>query len=60
MKVPRRHHHFNAQQITLFAWADARERVTLSFPAHALARRFNLTPRRAALIAELAGLGVRQ
>lgn len=60
MKIRRHHHRINAQQLTLFAWADAREHLAMPFPARALSRRFNLTPRRAALIAELAGLGPRQ
>jgi len=56
MKIRSRHRHFNTQEITLFAWADARERVVLPFPARVLANRFGLSPLRAALVAELAGL----
>jgi hypothetical protein len=50
----------NASPPTLFEWADSREFITLPFPARVLADRFGLTPQRAVLVAELAGLGARQ
>jgi hypothetical protein len=42
--------------LPLFNWADRREREALSFSETRIARRFRLSPRRARLIAELAGL----
>jgi hypothetical protein len=60
MRLPHRHHRFNAQQLTLFAWADSRERIALPFPARVLASRYGLSPQRAALVAQLAGYGGRQ
>lgn len=50
----------NAARPTLFDWADSREFVTLPFPARVLANRYCMTPQRAVLVAELAGLGERQ
>jgi len=57
------HHHRpanNAAAPNLFDWADAREGLSIPFPARVLARRYGLPTHRARLIAELAGLGVRQ
>ena len=60
MKLRPHHPHFNVQPLPLFAWADSREHITIPLPARVLATRFGLSPRRAALVAELAGLGERQ
>ena len=62
MKLPRRLRRFNAPQSqpTLFDWADVQDHVALSHPARVLANRFGLPPQRAALVAELAGLGGQQ
>jgi len=46
--------------LPLFVWADAREHSAYSLPAIVLARRFSLSPQRARLVAELAGLGDRR
>ena len=58
------HHHRLARNAakmpTLFDWANEHELVTLPFPASVLAKRYGLNPQRAALVAELAGLGSRQ
>lgn len=59
MKIPRTKSCRNVQQPPLFAWADARERMAYSLSAIVLSRRFGLSPQRARLIAELAGLGER-
>ena len=59
MKISRQKRSCNLHLPPLFAWADARERdhSILPLPARVLARRFGLTPQRAALIAQLAGIG---
>jgi hypothetical protein len=51
----------NAEQLSLFDWADRRTRDHFAIPlaARVLSRKFGISPRRAALIAELAGFGER-
>jgi hypothetical protein len=58
MNIHRRRAQFNAQQLSLFVWG-ARERADFPYPARVLANRYGWPIERAALIAELAGLGSR-
>ena len=55
MKVRTRRPHGNPRQLGLFDWPRSNERNTLPLPARRIAQRFNLSPYRALLIAELAG-----
>jgi len=57
MKIHRRRARFNVQQLSLFTWADARECAVYPYPARVLANRYGWRIERAALVAELAGLG---
>jgi hypothetical protein len=52
-------HHINLYQLPLFAWSAARHHAPPSTPqVRWLVNRYALTPLRARVVAELAGLGV--
>ena len=60
MKLRHRHHSDNLNDCPLFAWASEREirrHRPFAWPVRAIARRHNLPQQRAALIAELLGIG---
>jgi hypothetical protein len=60
MTLSHRHHPDNLNDCPLFAWASAREarpHRPFGWPARVIARRHNVPPQCAALIAELAGVG---
>jgi len=60
MTIRRIRHHSNFPLPDLFTWAEARDRLArLPLAARWLRQRHPLSPQRAALIAEQAGLGER-